>query len=111
MPIIIGDTSATGDASQVDICNLALKRIGAATISSISESTRNAEHCDTFWSYVLDEVMSDHQWSFTKKVVTLDYSAGFEVYSTDDVKTITGITAANPAAVTAVDPGSLTLLE
>ena len=108
MPIIIGDTSATGDASQVDICNLALKRIGAETISSISEATKNAEHCNVFWSYVLDEVMSDHQWDFTRKTVTLDYTAGFGVYSTDDVKTITGITGANPAVVTCSSHGFAT---
>ena len=43
MPIIIGDSSATGDTSQVDICNLALRRLGATTIASIDESTKNAE--------------------------------------------------------------------
>lgn len=108
MPIIIGDSSAAGSVSQVDICNLALKRLGASTISSISESTKNAEHCNTFWDYILDEVMSDHQWDFTKKIVTLDYASGFGVYSTDDVKTITGITAANPAVVTCTSHGFVT---
>jgi hypothetical protein len=100
MPIIIGDSSTSGDASQVDICNLALRRLGADTIASISESSKNAEHCNVFWEYVLDEVTSDHQWDFTKKVVTLDYTAGFGVYSEDDEKTITDITQASPAVVT-----------
>jgi hypothetical protein len=108
MPIIIGDSSETGDTSQVDICNLALRRLGATTIASISEATKNAEHCTVFWSYVLDEVMEDHQWSFTKKVVTLDYSTGFGVYASGDTKTITGITAASPAVVTCVAHGFVT---
>ena len=108
MPIIIGDSSETGDTSQVDICNLALRRLGATTIASISEATKNAEHCTVFWSYVLDEVMEDHQWSFTKKVVTLDYSLGFGVYADADTKTITGITAANPAVVTCEAHGFVT---
>ena len=108
MPIIIGDSSETGDTSQVDICNLALRRLGATTISSIDEATKNAEHCTVFWTYVLDEVMEDHQWSFTKKVVTLDYSAGFGVYSTTDTKTITGITAASPAVVSCASHGFVT---
>ena len=108
MPIIIGDSSETGDTSQVDICNLALRRLGATTIASIDESTKNAEHCTVFWTYVLDEVMEDHQWSFTKKVVTLDYSAGFGVYSTTDTKTITGITAASPAVVSCASHGFVT---
>jgi len=108
MPIIIGDSSATGDTSQVDICNLALRRLGATTIASISEATKNAEHCTVFWNYVLDEVMEDHQWNFTKKVVTLDYSAGFGVYSTTDTKTITGITAASPAVVSCASHGFVT---
>jgi len=105
MPIIIGDSGSTGDTSQVGICNLALRRLGAETISSISESTKNAEHCNTFWDYILDEVLSDYQWSFTKKVVALDYAVGFGVYSTDDEKTITGITQANPAVVTCATHG------
>ena len=108
MPIIIGDTSESGDTSQVDICNLALRRLGATTIVSISESTKNAEHCTVFWNYVLDEVISDHQWNFTKKTVVLDYASGFGVYSTDDVKTITGITAANPAVVSCASHGFVT---
>ena len=108
MPIIIGDSGSTGDTSQVGICNLALRRLGAKTISSISESTKNAEHCNAFWNYVLDEVSSDHQWDFTKKVVTLDYTAGFGVYTTDDEKTITDITQADPAVVTCVGHGFAT---
>ncbi len=76
MPIIIGDSSETGDVSQVDVCNLALRRLGAKTISSISEATKMAEHCLEFWTYVLDEVSGDHQWNFLIKVVALDYTAG-----------------------------------
>ena len=82
--------------------------MGATTIASISEATKNAEHCTVFWNYILDEVSSDHQWNFTKKAVTLDYSAGFAYYSTDDEKTITGITQANPAVVTCTAHGFVT---
>jgi len=99
MAIIIGDSSAAGDTSQVDICNLALRRIGAQTIAAIGDTTKMAEHCNAFWAYVLDEVLSDHQWSFTKRVVKLDYTAGFGVYSDTDIQTITGITQADPAVV------------
>lgn len=108
MPIIIGDSSTSGDASQVDICNLALRRLGANTISSISESTKNAEYCNVFWEYMLDEVTADHQWDFTKKTVTLDYAAGFGVYSTDDTKTVSGLTQASPAVVTCTSHGFVT---
>ena len=105
MPIIIGDTSESGDTSQVDICNLALRRLGANTISSISESTKNAEYCNAFWSYILDEVFSDYAWSFVKKEVTLDYTSGFGVYTSNDEKTISGITQANPAVVSCTGHG------
>jgi hypothetical protein len=105
MPIIIGDSSTTGDTTQVDICNLALRRLGATTISSISESTKNAEHCNVFWGYALDEVSVDYQWNFTKKQVTLNYTSGFLIYATTDEKTITGISAANPAVVTCTSHG------
>jgi hypothetical protein len=74
--------------------------LGAKTISSIGEATKMAEHCLEFWTYVLDEVSGDHQWNFLIKVVALDYTAGFAVYSEDDIKVINDITAANPAVVT-----------
>lgn len=94
-------------ATQVDICNLALKRLGAETITAIDESTKNAEHCTVFWDYVLDEVLQDYSWQFAKKSQTLDYTTGFGVYLSTDEKTITNITQAAPPVVTSTAHGFL----
>jgi len=92
--------------TQVDICNLALKRIGANVIAAIDESTKEAEHCNAFWDYILDEVLEEIPWNFTKVTRKLDYVAGYGFVDADtDTKDITGITKASPAVVTAVAHG------
>ena len=101
MPIIIGDTSTQGSVSQVDICNLALMRLGESKITTINEGTKKSEHCSMFWDYVLDEVLNDHDWQFAKKAVTLDYATGFNVYTDSDIFDISNITQAAPPVVTA----------
>jgi len=92
-------------ASQVDICNLELRRIGAAEIAAIDEGTKNADHCNAFWTYVLDEVLEDYSWNFAKKKRTLDYTAGYGIYLSTDSKTITGITQEAPPDVTCTAHG------
>ena len=92
-------------ATQVDICNLALRRLGASEITTITEGTKNADHCNAFWTYILDEVLEDYSWGFARKTVTLDYTTGFGVYLDTDEKTITGITSADPPVVTSATHG------
>ena len=88
-------------ATQVDICNLALRRIGANTITAIDESTKMAEHCNAFWSYALDEVLEAMPWNFSKMVRTLDHATGFGYHSeSNDTKTITDISSATEGVVT-----------
>ena len=93
-------------ASQVDICNLALKRIGATEISSISESEKNAEHCTVFWDYILDEVLEDYSWNFAKKTATLNFTSGFGYYGVAaDTKDISASSAADPCEMTVTGHG------
>lgn len=58
-------------ASQVDICNLALRDIGANPISSIEETSKEAKVCADYWSLLLDELLEEHPWDFAKKWVAL----------------------------------------
>lgn len=56
-------------ASVVDICNLALARIGdAATVSSIDppEGSVQAEHCARFYPIVRDALLEMHAWHFAR---------------------------------------------
>jgi hypothetical protein len=93
-------------ASQVNICNLALKRIGATAISAIDEAEKNAEHCNAFWDYILDEVLEDYSWNFAKKTVTLNFTSGFGYYGVAaDTKDISASSAADPCEMTVTGHG------
>lgn len=54
-------------ASEVEICNLALSRLGdSATVSSINppEGSAQAEYCATFYPAARDELLEMHAWGF-----------------------------------------------
>lgn len=54
-------------ASVVEICNLALARLGdEATVASIDppEGSAQAEHCQRFYPIARDVLMESHDWSF-----------------------------------------------
>ncbi len=52
-------------ASKVQLCNLALSRLGASTITSLTDNTTEAKLCNTFFSDIADEVMSTGSWTST----------------------------------------------
>lgn len=57
-------------ATEVDICNLALARLGdAATVSSIDppEGSAQADHCARFYPIARDELLSSYPWRFAMK--------------------------------------------
>lgn len=57
-------------ASEVDICNLALARLGdSATVASIDppEGSAQAEHCARFYPAARDAMLELHNWGFATK--------------------------------------------
>lgn len=61
-------------ASDVDICNLALSRLGDdATVSSIDppEGSQQAEHCARFYPIARDTALSMHDWNFASRRANL----------------------------------------
>jgi hypothetical protein len=59
-------------ASEVDICNLALSHIGAsATISSLTEQSEEAFHCNLLYADARDAVLRAHPWGFAKRHLAL----------------------------------------
>lgn len=61
-------------ASEVDICNLALSRLGdTANVASISppEGSAQAEHCARFYPLARDVLLEMHPWHFATRRVTL----------------------------------------
>ena len=94
-------------ATQVNICNLALRRLGAQEITAINDGTKMADHCNEFWDYILYEVLEDFPWNFAKKSRSLGYTSGYAFHADSDVKTISGISQADPAVVTCATHGFL----
>ena len=58
--------------SEVQICNMALARIGVSQyISSLTESSNEARTCNLFYSIVRDRVLEEMPWRFAVKQTTL----------------------------------------
>lgn len=57
--------------SVVEICNLALQRLGANPISSLSDGSKNARECALVFPSARDALLRRHWWNFAKKRVNL----------------------------------------
>lgn len=64
-------------ASQVGICNLALAKLGAASIRDLNDGTRNANQMQTIYDACLDAELSAHPWTFasTRALIPADVTA------------------------------------
>ncbi len=58
-------------ASDVDICNSALKMIGASNISALTEDSKTARICNQRYTFIRDAVFRSHPWNSLIKRVTL----------------------------------------
>jgi hypothetical protein len=58
-------------ASVVDICNSALNQLGASTILSLTEDSKNARLCNARYSSVRDAVFRSHTWNCLQKRASL----------------------------------------
>lgn len=58
-------------ASEVQICNMALGRIGQATISSLSEQSEEATQCNLFYGPMRDHVLREYPWNFATRRAAL----------------------------------------
>jgi hypothetical protein len=58
-------------ASVVDICNSALNQLGASTILSLTEDSKNARLCNARYVSVRDAVFRSHPWNCLQKRVEL----------------------------------------
>jgi hypothetical protein len=62
-------------ASKIQICNMALSRLGASTITSLTDGTQEAKLCNTFFDTIADRVMMQGSWTSTLRRVTLAQTA------------------------------------
>ena len=58
-------------ASVVDICNGALNQLGATTILSLTEDSKNARLCNARYTQVRDSLFRSHPWNCLIKRVEL----------------------------------------
>ena len=58
-------------ASVVDICNGALNQLGATTILSLTEDSKNARLCNARYTQVRDALFRSHPWNCLQKRVQL----------------------------------------
>lgn len=57
--------------SEIKICNLALRKLGARLIESLSDSSQEAVTCNLFYEQVRDAVLREHPWNFAAARVRL----------------------------------------
>lgn len=62
-------------ASQVEICNAALRKLGAQRITSMTDGTRNAQLLSDLWQMVLDAELAAEPWTFAMKRTQLPASS------------------------------------
>ena len=58
-------------ASVVDICNGALNQLGATTILSLTEDSKNARLCNSRYTQVRDGLFRTHPWNCLQKRIEL----------------------------------------
>ena len=77
-------------ASVVDMCNSALNLLGASTISSLTEDTKNARLCNQRYEPIRNRVFRSHNWNCLIKRVQLaqdstgpviEYTYGYQLPS------------------------------
>jgi len=57
--------------SSVDICNLALTKLGQDTIVALTQESETARRCNILYDRVRDQVLREHTWSFATKIEAL----------------------------------------
>lgn len=58
-------------ASVVEMCNIALAQIRAGSINSLTEASVQAQQCNLHYEIARDQVLSDADWGFNRKLVPL----------------------------------------
>jgi hypothetical protein len=56
--------------TDVQICNLALARLGDAKITTLGDATAQAQYCTLFFGQTVKELQTDLDWQFCRKLAT-----------------------------------------
>lgn len=55
--------------SKIEICNIALTRLGFPAIASLDERSNEARYCSKLYDSAVTSVLRDHHWNFASKRV------------------------------------------
>ena len=109
-------SSGSGLSTNLAVCKLAMTWLGAdpdslTDVGTITtNSTKEEVLCNVVYDTCRKAVLEDHNWQFAKKHQQLSLDDGTEeadYATTDNVKTITGATAADPVVITSASHGFL----
>lgn len=67
-------------ASKVQICNIALSRLGANRITSLTDNTEEARICNVLYNDIAEEVMAEGSWSSTINRAALNVTTNTPSY-------------------------------
>ena len=89
-------------ASVVQICNSALNQLGAASITALTDNSKNARLCNERYATVRDAVFRSHPWNclikrqqLAQTTTTPSYGFGYEFTLPSDCIRVLGIDAYN----------------
>ena len=80
-------------SNDYDIVNLALTRLGAKTITALSDGSNNANVANEIYADTRDDLLRSHEWGWAEKTSNLTAAVA-------NVLTITDVTQADPGVVT-----------
>ncbi len=75
-------------ASEVSIANRALQLLGSASISSLTENSKEARACNLCYATLRDAELRAHTWSFAKKQVQLSADSSEPLFDYDNSFTL-----------------------
>jgi hypothetical protein len=58
-------------ASEIDVCNIALQRVGGNAIQALNDSSRESRLCRSLYPFARDATLRDVDWSFGRRQVVL----------------------------------------
>jgi hypothetical protein len=61
--------------TDIQICNLALARLGDSRITALTDATAQAQYCSLFYSQTLEELQTEFDWQFCRKLASLTADA------------------------------------
>ena len=61
--------------TDIQICNLALARLGDSRITALDDATAQAQYCSLFYAQTVEELQTEFDWQFCRKLASLTADA------------------------------------